>query len=188
MDLEWNDWRTRKFVSNIGLITSNGPHGQNIMAAEWTNHVSYKPSLMAVHLGFQKATVENIKESKEFGISIASQQQNVVSSVSGQSSAKNVDKIAVLKELGIAEFYDAKKINVLMVKDAAMNAECKLIKAIELGDHVMFVGEVLELSAIEEKKPLLYFGGNYRKIGEQIQKPEQDYLDKIKKTVEKNQK
>ena len=34
MDLLWNDKRTRQFVTNIGLITTAGPLGRNIMAAE----------------------------------------------------------------------------------------------------------------------------------------------------------
>jgi flavin reductase (DIM6/NTAB) family NADH-FMN oxidoreductase RutF len=47
MDLLWNDRRTRQFVTNVGLITSDGPLGPNIMAAEWTHHISYSPSLIA---------------------------------------------------------------------------------------------------------------------------------------------
>jgi hypothetical protein len=39
MDLLWNDRRTRQFVTNVGLITSDGPLGTNIMAAEWTHLV-----------------------------------------------------------------------------------------------------------------------------------------------------
>ncbi len=33
-----------------------------------------------------------------------------------------------------------------MIQDAAMNAECRLMKQEELGDHIMFVGEVVEIS------------------------------------------
>ena len=47
MDLSWNDRKTRQFVTNVGLITSEGPLGPNIMAAEWIHHISYSPSLVA---------------------------------------------------------------------------------------------------------------------------------------------
>ena len=46
MDLPWGDEKTTKFVTNVGLITSNGPYGYNIIAAEWTHQVSYSPSLI----------------------------------------------------------------------------------------------------------------------------------------------
>jgi flavin reductase (DIM6/NTAB) family NADH-FMN oxidoreductase RutF len=42
-----------------------------------------------------------------------------------------------------------------MIKGAAMNAECTLGKQKELGDHIMFVGEVTEISADENIKPLV---------------------------------
>ena len=45
MDTQWNDRRTRQFVTNVGLITSDGPYGADVMAAEWTHHMSYVVSL-----------------------------------------------------------------------------------------------------------------------------------------------
>lgn len=50
MHLAWNDRRTRQFITNIGLITSDGPAGLDIMAAEWTHHISYSPSLIAINV------------------------------------------------------------------------------------------------------------------------------------------
>ena len=70
MDLSWNDRRTRQFVTNVGLITSDGPLGPNIMAAEWIHHISYSPSLVAANIRGHDATAQNINESKEFGVNI----------------------------------------------------------------------------------------------------------------------
>ena len=186
MDLEWDDSRTRKFITNVGLVTSSG-HCDDIMAAEWAHHVSYSPSLMAVNVHREDATHENILKTKEFGINLCSTTQNVVSSISGRSSGRDVDKIKVLKEFGV-EFYKAKKINVLVVKGAAMNAECRLHKTLELGDHTMFVGEVVEIQADPNIEPLAYRDGKYWKLGEQIQKPKQEVLDRISKLIEKYKK
>ena len=96
MNIEWGDERLQ-VVTGVGLITSNGKHGNNIMAAEWTHHVSYDPGLIAVHIGNHKATAQNISETKEFGVSIASEKQNVISSIAGGQSGKDYDKIAALK-------------------------------------------------------------------------------------------
>ena len=110
MDLGWGDPKASKWATNVGLITSDGPHGPNIMAAEWTYYVSYTPALISVHIGrgskdkAGKATLENIRATKEFGVNLASQEQNAVSSIAGKSSGKEVDKISLLKEYG-AEFY-----------------------------------------------------------------------------------
>jgi len=187
MDLERRDPRTRKFITNVGLITSKNTYGDNVMAAEWAHHVSCSPSLMAVNVHREDATHENILKSKEFGINLCSVTQNVISSISGNSSGRDVDKIKVLKELGV-EFYKGNKINALMVKGAAMNAECKLHKILELGDHTMFVGEVVEISTDPTIEPLAYRDGKYWKLGERIMKPEQEVLDKISKLIEEYKK
>ncbi|MCX6815784.1 MAG: flavin reductase family protein [Candidatus Aenigmarchaeota archaeon] len=186
MDLPWGDEKTVKFATNVGLITSNGPNGQNIMAAEWTHQVSYSPGIIVVSIGLDKATETNIKKTKEFGVSLAAADQNVLASVAGGSSGKDVDKIKVLKDMGF-EFCNAKKINTLMVKGAILNIECKLIKEEKIGDHTMFIGEVLDASAAD-KKPLIYHGLKYWTLGEQIQKPGPDVMEKIKKLNEKYKK
>ncbi|MBI4154239.1 flavin reductase family protein [Candidatus Woesearchaeota archaeon] len=186
MDIQWGSEGSKKFITNVGLITSNGPYGNNVMAAEWTHHVSYSPGMIMVNVGFDKATEANIKKTKEFGVSIAAANQNVAASVAGGSSGKEIDKIKILKELGI-EFYKAKKIDALMIKGAALNVECKLVKMEKLGDHMMFVGEAVDVHAGEEE-PVAYHGGKYYRIGEMIQKPPQKVLDKISELAKKYRK
>ena len=186
MDLPWGDEKTVQFVTNAGLITSDGPYGPNVMAAEWTHHVSYKPGLIAVCIGFGKATLENIQKTKEFGVNITSVDQSVMSSVAGSYSGKEVDKISALKELGF-KFYPAKKIKQLMVEGAALNAECKLIKEITLGDHVMLVGEVVEASA-SGTEPLAYQKGKYWNLNTNIEKPSEKEQARIGQIVEKHRK
>jgi flavin reductase (DIM6/NTAB) family NADH-FMN oxidoreductase RutF len=188
MDLSWNDRRTRQFVTNVGLITSNGSLGPNIMAAEWTHHISYSPSLIAANIRGHDATAQNIKESKEFGVNVAAENQNVICSIAGKYKGIQVDKISILKEAGIAAFYNAKSISkqVPMLVGAAMNAECKLVKQEELGDHIMFVGEVIEIPADENVRPLLYHDGRYWKLGEALIKPQSDLLNRIEEFARKH--
>lgn len=185
MHLAWNDRRTRQFVTNVGLITSNGPIGPDIMAAEWTHHVSYSPSLIAINVRGSDATAENIQSSKEFGINIAAEDQNVLCSVAGRYSGRQIDKISLIKEAGIATIYDSKHIDVPLVQGVAMNAECQLMKQEELGDHIMFVGEVVEISANEGIRPLIYHNGRYRKLGE-VSKPPSDILARVEELAEKH--
>ncbi len=181
MDLGWGNEKASKFVTNVGLITTDGPNGANIMAAEWTYYVSWSPALIAVHLGggkTAKATSENIMATREFGVSIAAADQHVISSIAGGSSGRDVDKISVLKEMG-AQFYPAKGIKPLLLKGAATNIECRLIEAKELGDHTVFIGEMLSIETDMAKEPLLYSFGKYYAVGERLHKPEQGVLDKI---------
>jgi flavin reductase (DIM6/NTAB) family NADH-FMN oxidoreductase RutF len=45
--------------------------------------------------------------------------------------------------------------------------ECRLHSAQDAGDHTIFIAEVEEV-VVREGKPLLFFGSQYRKIGEGV--------------------
>ena len=186
MDISWGSDEAFKFVTNVGLITTNGPIGPNIMSAEWTHHISYNPGIIAVCLGHKKSSVENIRKSKEFGVNLSSVEQSIMVSVSGGSTGKDTNKITALKELGF-NFYDAKKINTPMVKDASLNLECKLIKEIEIGDHITFIGQVVE-SSVTKKEPLVYHKGKYWYLNKTIEKPTNKERKKIIEIMEKHRK
>ena len=187
MDIPWGSDSAKKFITNVGLITSSGPHGDNIMSAEWTHQVSYQPGLILISLKTTEATYDNIIKSKEFGVNLSAQDQNVLASVAGGSSGKNVDKIAVLKELGF-KFFKAKKIKALMVEGAALNVECKLVDKIKVGDHVAFIGEAVEVYPAAQKETLVYHGQKFWKFGENIPWPSENEMSKIKAIVEKHAK
>jgi flavin reductase (DIM6/NTAB) family NADH-FMN oxidoreductase RutF len=155
------------------------------MACEWTHHISYQPGLIAVSLGHTKATVENIRTSKEFGVNLCASDQSILASVAGGYTGSMYDKVNALKEIGF-EFYKAKKINSLMVKGAALNIECRLYKEITLGDHITFVGEVVEASNNPDKVPLAYHKGKYWAMDKNLVKPSMEERERIKKVVEKH--
>ena len=184
MDLPWNDERSNQFITNVGLITSDGPFGPNVMACEWTHHISYRPGFIAVCIRPDDATHENIKQTKEFGVNLCATDQSVMSSVAGGYTGVKYDKVKALKELGF-EFYKAKKIKPIMVKGAAVNIECVLSKEIVLGDHTTFVGEVIEASNNADKLPLAYYGGKYWTMNTNLERPSGTERERIKKVVEK---
>ncbi len=185
MDLPWGSEESLRFITNVGLITSDGPHGPNIMAAEWTHHVSYGPGLIAVCFGPNRTTLENIRATKKFGMSLASVEQTVAASTAGGTSGREYNKIAALKELGF-RFYKGKT-GLLMVEDAALNLECKVVNEIQLGDHTMVVGAVVELKA-NKNEPLAYHQGKYWKLEQTLSEPSEREREKISAIVEKHRK
>jgi hypothetical protein len=69
-----------------------------------------------------------------------------------------------------------------------MNAECKALRQEEIGDHIMFVEEIIEITADENIKPLVYHNGMYWKLGDNLPRPRQEILYGIKQFAEKYQK
>ncbi len=184
MDMAWSDERSGMFVTNVGLVTSTGPHGDNVMSAEWTHHLSYSPGLVGVSVGLKKATLENVRETREFGVSIASSEQATLASIAGGWSGRDVDKIGALKELGFG-FEKASKIKALLVEGAVFKMECRLIKEVPVGDHILLLGEVLEASQPSGKVVLAYHKRRYGTVEFSVPKPTEEERERQKRVLEK---
>lgn len=183
MNIEWGSPEALKFVTNVGLITSHGPHSDNIMSAEWTHQISYAPGLIAICLTDSRKTLENIKETKVFGVNLASVDQNVLCSIAGGSHGDEVDKISVAKESGF-KFYRGSKIPCLMVSGSSLNVECKVVETKVHGDHVMIIGEVLDVK-LGEKDSLVYHQRKFWRLGDNIPWPDDKQREKLKGLIDR---
>ena len=87
MNIDPKSELAKGFVTTVGIVSSRGKHGNNLMAAEWTYLVSYSPAMITVHIGNRKskATAENITETGVFGVSLAATHQNVITSIIGNN-------------------------------------------------------------------------------------------------------
>lgn len=184
MDLPWGE-KSSLFASSIGLITSTGKLGDNVMTCEWTHMISYKPGLIAVCIGPNKTTAENIRKTKEFGVNLCADDMSAFSSVAGNNHGNQVNKIKVLEELGF-KFYQGKKIKARMIEGTVLNVECKLVEEQVYGDHILFVGEALEASVNENKQLMIYHKTKYWKLGENVLKLDEKQVSEIKKITEKH--
>lgn len=183
MDLPYKGPAYNKFITNVGLVGTNGPWGPNIMSSEWTHLLSYSPGLLAVCIGPGKATNENIAASKRFAVSLASTKLNVFASIAGNNHGKEVDKIAVLKELGFHFFPSSN--GCLFVEGASLHLGLDLQETHPIGDHTMFVGAITEMH-VRDTDSLAYHEAKFWKLGEKLIKPPQKELDHIAQVIEKH--
>jgi flavin reductase (DIM6/NTAB) family NADH-FMN oxidoreductase RutF len=150
----------RYFATTVSLITTKGSKGRNVMAAEWTMHVSYEPMLIAIFV-HDSPTYWNIQETHVFGVNIASDDQAELVNIAGGYSGTEIDKLAIPKTF---ETYNARHIDVPMIRGCSLNAECKVTAIERMGDHIMVVGEAVSAKFDEKKFPLIYTRGNYRRL------------------------
>lgn len=150
----------RYFATTVGLITTGGKWGQNVMAAEWTMHVSYEPMLVAISI-HDSPTLWNIKETGAFGVNIASDDQSALVNIAGGYSGTEIAKLSIP---GTFKTYKG-SMNVPMIRGCALCCECKVVSVQDVGDHVLVIGEALSAAFDEKKFPLIYTRGNYRRLG-----------------------
>ena len=148
------------------MITSDGYFGKNVMAAEWTMQISYDPLLIAVFLHESSITLKNIRNTKEFGVNVASDKQSTLVNIAGGYSGSEIDKLRVKNSFTILK---SKYTKAPMIANCVINAECKLFSIKKIGDHFMVVGKVVAMRYDKTKKPLLYHTGKYFQIGPLIE-------------------
>jgi flavin reductase (DIM6/NTAB) family NADH-FMN oxidoreductase RutF len=151
----------RYFATGVGLITTNSSkYGNNVMAVEWTLQIAYDPMLIAIFI-HDSPTYWNIEETKVFGVNMASDEQSHLVNIAGGYSGTEIQKLNIPNTF---ETYPAKQINVLMINNCTLNAECKAITIQKIADHIMVVGEIIGAKFDDKKSPLIYTRGNYKKI------------------------
>jgi flavin reductase (DIM6/NTAB) family NADH-FMN oxidoreductase RutF len=155
---------TGEFAESVAVVTVKRGEKLNAMTAAWVIPVSHRPALVVVHIAPQRYTHDIIVETKEFGLSILAEDQMEVSQHAGTVSGRKADKF-------MAEIMKPKPSRVIaapVLEGCVATMECKLEKAISMGDHTIFVGRVVAMDADHQKRPLLLHRGVYYKIGESV--------------------
>jgi flavin reductase (DIM6/NTAB) family NADH-FMN oxidoreductase RutF len=160
----------------VGTYDKNGK--PNVMTIAWGGICCSKPPCVAISLRKATYTYGNIIERKAFTVNVPSEKYVKEADYFGIVSGRDADKFSKSKLTPVkGEFVDAP-----YVKEFPMNLECKVIQSVEIGLHIQFIGEIIDVKAdesvlgknglpdIERVKPFLYCPEvrNYQKIGEYL--------------------
>jgi len=149
----------KKFPEWIVLVVARDAEGRaNLMPAGWGMVCSGSPPMVCVAIGHGRYTHECIEQTEEFVFAWAGEGQAALVEYAGSHTGAEVDKFAQF-EIPTAP---AAEIDVPLLAEAAANLECKLHRAISVGDHTIFVGEVVAGHLPEEPIAKLdNFAGTY---------------------------
>lgn len=146
------------------LVTASSGEKANVTAVEWITPVGEKPPMVAFSLGTTSLTLDLICTSMEFVVAIPSDKIKDAVVLCGSTSGKFIDKFAEGKLTSVR----AKRVSAPLVLEALANMECKVASCINAGDHMVVVGEVVEVHLPKDGKdcePLLFSWGGKRLVG-----------------------
>jgi len=153
------------------LVISISSDGKaNGMIAAWTTPLSFDPPLVGVSIGVNRYTCQLIRESGEYTLNILDKRYLKQIHFFGTVSGRDRDKF---RECGLT-LKKSRKVKVPHVAEAIGVVECRVEKEVATGDHIFFIGRVLEAYAKkgpydhgedlyrpEKAKIPLYLGGAY---------------------------
>jgi flavin reductase (DIM6/NTAB) family NADH-FMN oxidoreductase RutF len=145
-----------KYPEWIDLVVSRGADGGvNVMPVGWSTIASGTPLLYAVAINARHHTTRLIHETREFVVAAPSAAMAEATLYCGTHSGREGDKV---KPAGL-QLVPASVEQVPLLRRAVYDLECRLHTAVETGDHVLFVGEVVAAHLDEEGGPrLMNFG------------------------------
>ncbi|MBI4007473.1 MAG: flavin reductase [Planctomycetes bacterium] len=140
--------------SPVAVVTTKTKDRVNGLTVAWLSQVSYNPPLIMVSIAKKNFSYQLINESGIFAVNVLTKEQVGIGKHFGSSSGRNTDKFK-----GI--FYDTKKTGSPILKDVYSYLDCKVVSTHVAGDHVLFIGEVLDASAASNGIPLLFKSSDF---------------------------
>ncbi|MCC7571368.1 flavin reductase family protein [Candidatus Micrarchaeota archaeon] len=140
---------TQKLEGNVAVVTSKAGPVFNGCTVAWITRFSINPPLVGVALSKDRFTYWVINQSKNFVLNLLTDDAKGISLAKhfGTTSGRNVDKFTKIK-------YFLGATDNPILKDAAAYMECKVIKKCTVGDHILFVGQVVTEKNITDKTVL----------------------------------
>jgi flavin reductase (DIM6/NTAB) family NADH-FMN oxidoreductase RutF len=149
----------RRWVSGVTILTTRHRGGVHGMTANSFSSVSLDPPLVLVCVDRRNRTHEYLQGEGVFGIHILSEgQQELSERCAGRRGEGGNQLHDVAHHEGAA--------GAPILEDCLASLECRLLHTYEGGDHTIFVGEVVSSHVHEDRRPLVYSNGAYRRLDE----------------------
>jgi flavin reductase (DIM6/NTAB) family NADH-FMN oxidoreductase RutF len=132
------------------IVTCRENAFDDAVTLSWHSPASFEPFLYSIFLHKKRKSFEVINKSKEFCINFPTEEMADLALFCGTKSGHKIDKFTE----GKIEKENCKKIDCPRIKGCSAYIECKAIDFIEVGDHVMIVGEVVAQEKGNMKKKL----------------------------------
>lgn len=132
---------SRKYPEPVAIAIAKDARGiHNPITLGWTMFVSHQPPMMAIAIGKTRYSLQAVRHAGEFVLSFPSSEMAEDARFHGTQSGREMDK---LTKCG-TKTQPATQIDSVLLADAVANFECKLESELEAGDHVVFVGRVVQ--------------------------------------------
>ena len=162
MAIEKNELRRvmGHFATGVTVITSirNSGEMHGLTANAFTS-VSLDPLLVLVCVDHRARTHAHLTSRKRFGVNVLAENQRAVSEYYADPSPTHQH---AEQEAGAR--FDRTQHGTPVLHGALAYLECRLHTVQDAGDHTIFIAEVEDV-VVREGDPLLYFRGEYRRIG-----------------------
>ena len=140
-----------QFATGVTIVTSVGANREPIgVTANSFNSVSLEPPMVLWSLSNSAYSRDAFESAEYFCVHVLTSEQQELSSLFACAGADKFANLNWSRGLG----------DVPLLKDYVARFQCRSTDRLPVGDHTVFVGEVLHYEN-RDKRPLVYHGGRY---------------------------
>jgi flavin reductase (DIM6/NTAB) family NADH-FMN oxidoreductase RutF len=137
-------------VQGVYIVTTRAAERLNGMTAAWVAQVSFSPVLLMVSIAPARYSYELIMESRVFALNLLTSEQVDLGKRFGYKSGRKMDKFAGLEYITAAT-------GAPILPQAYAYYDLNLVDTFPAGDHVLFVGQVVDAKILHpEAQPLIF--------------------------------
>jgi flavin reductase (DIM6/NTAB) family NADH-FMN oxidoreductase RutF len=151
-----------RFATGVTIVTVDLDGEVHGMTANAFASVSLDPPLLLVCVDHNARTHAHLHAKKRFGINVLADDQRPISEYYARVECTHE---RAEEEAGAR--FDRTSKGTPILQGALAYLECRLQSTQEAGDHTIFIAEVEDV-VVGQGEPLLFFEGNYRRIGEEV--------------------
>jgi flavin reductase (DIM6/NTAB) family NADH-FMN oxidoreductase RutF len=158
MPIERNELRRvmGHFATGVTVITTMSKEGKlHGLTANAVSSLSLDPPLLIICVDKKAESYSCFEDSKVFTVNILADDQEDISRRFAVSGGEKFEGVAYRRGANGAP----------ILNGALAHLECKLYASYDGGDHTIYLGQIEEAET-REGKPLLFFRGGYREIGD----------------------
>ncbi len=123
--------------SAVGLVLVKTGEVANAMTVSFFSEVAHHPTALWVSIAKASYTHSLLDQTSEFSLVVLNQNQKQIALRCGTASGRDQDKCSHL------ELYQ-NHAGFLFLENALASTSCRVQQRLDLGDHTLFVGEILE--------------------------------------------
>jgi flavin reductase (DIM6/NTAB) family NADH-FMN oxidoreductase RutF len=148
-----------RFATGVTVVTTRNEQGEGVgVTVNSFASVSLDPPLVLWSLRMSAAIYPAFAAADYYAVNI----------LDSESAAESVRRSSRNHHVLDEDRYEWSVRNLPLMADVLATLECKISRRIEGGDHMIMLGEVLEVHPGHDGDPLLYFKGAYRHLSPQV--------------------
>lgn len=137
-----------KFKSGVYVVTTVIDDAKYGWTVSWASKISFQPPLVMISIGKNRKDHEKFMEAEVFAVNVLGEHHLEIGRHFGLGNGENVNNF---DGINCIELETGSPI----LKEAVGSLDCKIVKTVDAGDHVIFIGEVLD--AIDREGNSLVF-------------------------------